>query len=113
LLGEKKVNHLVEKDVFKVKSRDMFTAVRLYIQERDVEIKGLEIMLINGDIIKPAMESTIGKDDRSRIIDLAADGRQLEKITVRYRAEGKLFSRNGKIQIGGNRAFQTIILNSV
>ena len=47
-------------------------------------------MLINGDIIKPAIESTIRKDDRSRIIDLAADGRQLEKITVRYRAEGKL-----------------------
>lgn len=101
LLGEKKVNHLVEKDVFKIKRRDKFTAVRLFIQERDVEIEGLEIMLINGDILKPSIESKINQGERSRIIELAADGRQLEKITVRYRAQGKLFSRKGKMQIGG------------
>ena len=59
LLGEKKVNHLVEKDVFQIKSRDKFTAVRLFIHDKDVEIEGLEIMLINGDILKPSIESII------------------------------------------------------
>jgi len=100
-LGERKVNHLYEKDVFRIKSRDKFTAVRLYVSERDIDIKDLEIMLINGDILKPSIESTIRLGDRSRIIDLAADGRQLETITVRYRADGKLFSHKGKVQIGG------------
>jgi hypothetical protein len=103
LLGERKVNHLFEKDVFGIKSRDKFTAVRLYVSDKDVDIKSLEIMLINGDILKPSIESTIRQGDRSRIIDLAADGRQLEKITVRYRSEGKLFSHKGKVQIGGRR----------
>lgn len=101
LLGERKVNHFYEKDVFRIKSRDKFTAVRLYVSERAVDIKSLEIMLINGDILKPSIESTIRSGDRSRIIDLAADGRQLETITVRYRSEGKLFSHKGKVQIGG------------
>jgi len=101
LLGEKKVNHLSEKDVFNIKSRDKFTAIRLYASERDIEIKKLEIMLVNGDILKPSIESTIRQNERSRIIDLAAEGRQLEKIIVVYRAEGKVFSHKGKVQIGG------------
>lgn len=101
LLGQRKVNHLFEKDVFKIKSRDKFTSVRLYVSQRDVDIKDVEIMLVNGDILKPAIESTIRQGDRSRIIDLAADGRQLETITVRYRSAGKIFSHKGKVQVGG------------
>jgi hypothetical protein len=101
LLGERKVNHLFEKDVFRIKSRDKFTSVRLYVSERDVDIKDVEIMLVNGDILKPSIESTIRQGDRSRIIDLAADGRQLETITVRYRSAGKIFSHKGNVQIGG------------
>ena len=101
LLGERKVNHLSDKDVFRIKSRDKFTAIRLYVAERDIEIRDLEIMLINGDVLKPSIESTIREHERSRIIDLAADGRQLEKITVVYRANGKVFSHKGKVQIGG------------
>ena len=101
LLGERKVNHLFEKDVCRIKSRDKFTSVRLYVSDRDVDIKAVEIMLVNGDILKPSIESTIRQGDRSRIIDLAADGRQLETITVRYRSAGKIFSHKGKVQIGG------------
>ena len=101
LLGERKANHLADKDVFNIKSRNKFTAIQLYVTERDIEIKDLEIMLINGDVLKPSIETTIRQRERSRIIDLAADGRQLEKITIVYRAEGKLFSRKGKVQIGG------------
>ena len=101
LLGERKVNHLFEKDVFRIKSRDKYTALRLYVSERDVDIKSLEIMLVNGDILKPSLESAIRNGDRSRIIDLAADGRQLAAITVHYRSSGKLFSRKGKVQLGG------------
>lgn len=101
LLGGKKVNHLYEKDVFDVKRRDKFTAIRLYTSERNITIKELEIMLINGDILKPSIEPTILRNERSRVIEIAADGRQLEKITIVYRSAGKLFSRKGKVHIGG------------
>ena len=101
LLGERKANHFSDKDVFNVKSRDKFTAIRLYALDRDIEIKKLEVVLVNGDILKPSIESMIRKDERSRIIDLAADGRQLEKIIIVYSSEGKLFRHKGKIQIGG------------
>jgi len=101
LLGERKANHLSDKDVFNIQSRNKFMAIQLYVEGRDIEIKDLEIMLINGDVLKPSIETTIRQRERSRIIDLAADGRQLEKITIVYRSHGKLFSRKGKVQIGG------------
>lgn len=101
LLGERKVSHFSDKDVFKIKSRDKFTAIRLYALERDIEIKRLEVTLVNGDVLKPSIESMIRKDERSRIIDLAADGRQLEKIVVVYSSEGKFLSHKGRVQIGG------------
>jgi hypothetical protein len=101
LLGERKVNHLVEKDVFRIKSRDRFTALRLYVKDRDVEIRSVEIMLVNGDILKPSIGSTIQQGERSRMIDLGAEGRQLESVTVKYSADGKIFSRKGKVQLGG------------
>ena len=101
LLGEKKVNHLSDKDVFNISSRDKFTAIQLYVEKGEIEIKDLEIMLINGDVLKPSIESIIRQHERSRVIDLAADGRQLEKIVIVYRAKGKVFSKKAKVQMGG------------
>ena len=102
-LGEEKVNHLREKDVFKIKSREKFTALRLYVKEGDVEIKNVEIMLINGDILKPVIEEKILQGERSRLLELGAEGRQLEQVKVWYRSEGKLFSKKALVQIGGRR----------
>lgn len=102
-LGEKKVNHLRENDIFKIKSRDKFTALRLYVKEGDVEIRDVEVMLINGDVLRPVMEEKILQGERSRLLELGAEGRQLEQIKVRYRANGKLFSKKALVQIGGRR----------
>jgi hypothetical protein len=59
LLGERKVNHLFEKDVFRIKNRDKFTSLCLYGSERDFDIKEVEIMLVNGDVLKPSIETTV------------------------------------------------------
>ena len=101
LLGERKANHIFEKDILKINSREKYTALQLYVTTRDVQIKDLAITLINGDVLRPSVESVIRQGERSRVIELAADGRQLEKITFRHKSLGKLFSRKGRVQVGG------------
>ncbi|MEJ7646404.1 MAG: hypothetical protein WKF87_17535 [Chryseolinea sp.] len=102
-LGEEKVNHLRENDVFKIKSRDKFTALRVYVKEGDVEIRNVEVLLINGDILKPVIEEKILQGERSRLVELGAEGRQLEQVRIWYRASGKMFSKKALVQLGGRR----------
>lgn len=101
LLAEKKVNHLNEKDVVEINSLDRFTALRLHAKDRDLQIKSIEITLINGDRLSPAIESKISKGQNSRVIELASEGRQIVNIRVKYRSEGNLFSKKGKVQFAG------------
>lgn len=102
-LAERKVSHLRENDVFKIESKDKFAALKLYVYDRSISIKRVKITLINGDVLTPALDSHINAGDRSRTIELASDGRQIEKITIRYKSEGKLFSDKALVQIGGLR----------
>ena len=101
MITERKVNHLKETDVVNIKSLERFTALRLYAKESDIEIKGVEITLINGDILKPSIENKIAKGESSRIIELASEGRQIVNIRVKYRSAGKLFSKKGTVQFAG------------
>jgi len=103
LLGFEKVNHLPEKDVFKLSSTEKFTALRLFVKERDVEIKYVKITLINGDVLQPSIEKVIKSDDRSRVVDLGAEGRQLDSIEIRYSASGKVFSKKGIVLLAAKR----------
>lgn len=102
-LGQSKANHLREKDVIKIESREKYTELRLYVFERTIEIRDFEVMLINGDVLRPVIDKKILLSDRSRLIELGSEGRQLDHITIRYRSEGKLFSPKALIQFGGKR----------
>lgn len=80
LLGKKNVNHLREKDVVTVKTREKFTALRLYAKKRDIFVKDVEVILINGDILRPGVENTIKSGEKSRLIELAMDGKSYYPI---------------------------------
>jgi len=101
LLGEKKVNHLHEKDILKVKRTDKVTSLRLYIRDRNVTINDLQIHLVNGDVLQPAIEKEVKRGERSSIVELAADGRQLDYIVFRYRSKGAIFTKRGTVLIVG------------
>lgn len=102
-LAQGKANHLREKDVFTIRNREKFAALKIYAYHRAVTISRMEITLVNGDVLTPAIDPHIGAGDRSRTIELSADGRQVEKITLRYKSAGKLFTDKALIQIGGLR----------
>lgn len=103
-LAQGKANHIRERDVFRIESREKFSAVKLNVYDRDLTIKRAEITLINGDVLRPAIDSYINAGERSRTIELAADGRQIEKITLWYKSKGKLFSDKALVQIAARRA---------
>jgi len=102
-LGSKKVNHWRERDEFEISNREKFTAIRLHAKERDIEISEVRITLINGDIIQPVVEKTIRNGERSRVIELAADGRQLAKVEIRYSSYGKIFSKKATVLLVGKQ----------
>ena len=103
-LGQSKANHLREKDVIKIESREKFSELRIYVFEKNIEIKDFEIMLINGDILKPVIDKEIRASDNSRLIELSTEGKQLEHILIRYKSQGGLFSGKALVQYGGRRA---------
>lgn len=102
-LGRTKAGHIRERDVIKVQTQDLFTALRIYVKEKNINITSMKVHLINGDILQPAIETTIPAGESSRIIELAADGRQLSYIEFRYRSEGSIFQKRGVVQVIGKR----------
>ncbi len=102
-LGQTKANHLREKDVIKIKTREKFSALRIYVFDKDIEIKDFEVMLINGDILKPVIDATILQGEKSRLIELSTEGKQLDHLLIRYKSKGKLFSGKAIVQFGGRR----------
>ena len=103
LLGENKVNHLREKDIVRVTTQHTFTALRLYATKRDVQLQSLKVYLINGDMFQPSIDPTIKAGERSRIIELAADGRQIDRIELHYRSRGRIFTERGVVQVLAQR----------
>jgi len=103
-LGQSKASHIREKDVIKIKSRDKFSELRIYVFDKNVEIKDFEVMLINGDVLKPVIDKKILASDKSRVIELSTEGKQLEHLLIRYRSEGPVFTGKAHVQYGGRRA---------
>ena len=103
LLGESKVNFLRDKDVMEVKSRNMFTAIRFYVEDKDVRITDLKIQFENGDKIEPALDDVIKAGEQSRMIDLAADGRRINNIEFKYRSMGSVLEGRANVVVTGRR----------
>ena len=102
-IGKSKAGHLRERDVINVHTQDLLTALRVYVTEKNVVITSMKVHLINGDILQPAIESTIPAGETSRVINLAADGRQLRYVEFRCRSEGSIFQKRGVVQVIGKR----------
>ena len=103
LLGESKVNFVRDKDVMEVKSRNAFTAIRFYVEDKDVSIKDLKIQFENGDKMEPALDEVIKAGQQSRIIELAADGRRISTIEFKYRSMGSLLEGRANVVVTAKR----------
>ena len=103
LLGERKVAFIRDKDVMEVSSRNLFTAIRFYVEDKDVRINELKIQFDNGDKIEPALDDVIKAGESSRIIQLAADGRRISSIEFKYRSMGSVLEGRANVVVTGRR----------
>ena len=103
LLGERKVNFLRDKDVMEVSSRNLFTAIRFYVEDKDVRINDLKVQFENGDKMEPALDDVIKAGETSRVIQLAADGRRISSIEFKYRSMGSLLEGRANVVVTGRR----------
>ena len=103
LLGEKKVNFVRDKDDLSVRSRNQFTAIRFKVEDRDVRLNDLKIIFQNGDKLEPALDDVITAGQSSRIIELAADGRYIDRIEFKYRTTGNILKGRANVLVLGKR----------
>lgn len=103
LLSERKVNFVRDKDEIDVESRNQFTALRFKVEDRDVRLNDLKVYFDNGDKLEPALDEIIPADQSSRVIELARDGRRIDKIEFKYRTTGNLLKGRANVLVIGKK----------
>jgi hypothetical protein len=105
LLSERKVNFIRDKDEIEVRSRNMFTAIRFKVEDKDIRLNDLVILFQNGDKLSPAIDEVIRAGETSKIIEIARDGRYINKITFRYRSMGSILQGRANLIVMGQRYY--------
>ena len=103
LLGEQKVDFVQEKDVIDVHSNYKFTAIRIKVEKHEVRLNELKIYYQNGDKLEPSLDDIIAADQYSREIELAQDGKFVNKIEFKYRTIGNIMKGRANMLVFGKR----------
>jgi hypothetical protein len=103
LLSEQKVNFVRDKDEIIIDSRNQYTAVRFKVEDKDVRINDLKIYFRNGDKLEPSLDEVIPANQMSRIIELAREGRDIDKIEFKYRTTGSFLSGRANVLVFGKK----------
>ncbi len=103
LLGERKVNFVRDKDDIQVNSRNKFTALRFRVEDREIRLNDLKIYFQNGDKLEPALDENIPANQYSRVIDISAEGRYIDKIEFKYRTTGNILQGRANVYVLGKK----------
>ena len=103
LISEQKVNFVRDRDEITISSRNLYTDLRFRVEDREIRINELKIYFPNGDKLEPKIDDVIGADQFSRIIEIARDGRRIDKIEFSYRTTGNLLKGRANVLLFGRR----------
>lgn len=103
LLGETKAGFIRETDVINVNSKNQFTALRFKVEGAQIKLSELDVYFESGDRLSPAVDESIAAGQESRLIELAADGRKITKIELKYRTVGSIIKKKASILVFGKR----------
>ena len=103
IIAERKVNFVKDKDEVIIESRNQFTALRFKVEDRDIRLNGLKVVFDNGDKLEPALDVIIPANKESRVIELAQDGRRIDKIEFQYRTTGSLLQGRANVLVFGKK----------
>ena len=102
-IGESKVNFVRDRDDIEVNSSSKFTAIRFRVEDREIRMNELKITFENGDKLEPAIDEVIGADQFSRDIQIATDGRFIDRIEFRYRTSGNVLKGRAAVLVFGKK----------
>jgi hypothetical protein len=76
------------------------------VEDRDIKISNLKVVFENGDKLEPSLDDDISANQKSRIIELAADGRVISKIEFKYRTIGSITKGRANVLIYGKKYYR-------
>jgi hypothetical protein len=102
LIGDKKVNFLVDRDVVHVTGNDNYTKLKIRVKDGPVKIMDMDVHFENGDKFDVALKQRIAQGGESRVIDLPGGSRSIRKIEFWYETKGFLKGR-ATVEVWGRR----------
>lgn len=105
LLSSQKVNFIKDKDEIQLNSQTQYTALRFKVEDKEVHIHDLTVYFRNGDKLEPSLDAVIPKDAYSRDIELATEGRYIDKISFKYRSTGSLLKGRANVLLFGKKYY--------
>ena len=103
LLGERKVDFVIDKDIIDVHSSYRYTTLRFKVEAHDIKLNDLKIYYQNGDKLEPALDDIIPADQYSREIELSRDGKFVTKIEFKYHTTGNILKGRANLLVFGKR----------
>lgn len=103
LLGEVKPDFIRDKDVIEVHSSYKFTDIRFKVEKHEIRLNSLSIYFQNGDKLSPAVNEIVPPDQYSRNIEIATDGKFINKIEFTFRTTGNVFKGRANVLVFGKR----------
>lgn len=102
LIGERKVNFLIDHDVIQVAGNDNYRQLKVKVKDGPVSIKDMDVHFDNGDKFDVALKQKLAQGSESRVIDLPGGSRNLKKIEFWYETRGLRKGRS-TVQVWGKR----------
>ena len=103
LLGELKPDFIRDKDVIEVHSSNKFTDIRFKVEKHEVRLNNLTVFFQNGDRLSPSLDEVIAPDQYSRNIEIATDGKFINKIEFQGRTTGNVLKGRANVIVFGKR----------
>jgi len=103
LLGESKANFVRDKDGIDVMTGASYTAIRFKVEKKDIHLKDLEIVYVNGDKLSPTLDDDITAGQYSRVIELGPEGKMIKSVEFNYRSKGSLLKSRARVMVFGKR----------
>lgn len=84
-LGERTVNHAVDRDVIKVTIKEgVFKKIKLKVKRRAVTFRDVKVYYANGDVQDITLRRDIPAGGETRVIDLDGHNRVITKVVFWY-----------------------------
>ncbi|QEC42025.1 DUF2541 family protein [Pseudobacter ginsenosidimutans] len=84
VLGEKRVNYRMERDVMNISGRDVYKQIRIAVNGGSLNMYRATIYFENGGTQEVDLRKNFRSGSSSRVIDLTGSRRRIDKITFWY-----------------------------